>query len=105
MRTPIEVLLIEDDPGDVLLIREWLQVSRTADYRLEHADRLSAAQKSLKEGHFDVVLVDLGLPDSQGLDTVRRVRAQAPRRRSWCSPAWKTRRSAFKPWRKGARTT
>jgi PAS domain S-box-containing protein len=78
MRTPIEVLLIEDNAGDARLVREWLQVSRTADYRLEHADRLSAAQKHLKEGHFDVVLVDLGLPDSQGLDTLRRVRAQAP---------------------------
>ena len=78
MRTPIQALLIEDNPGDVRLVREWLQASRTAEYRLEHADRLSAGQKRLKEGRFDVVLVDLGLPDSQGLDTLRRVRAAAP---------------------------
>jgi len=74
---PIEVLLIEDNPGDARLIKEMLAESGKADYQFEHADRLSQGLERLLKGGIDVVLLDLGLPDSQGLETLGKVRAQA----------------------------
>ena len=65
----IRVLLIEDNPGDARLIRELLAEAAIATFSLECVDRLSAGLKRLSEGGIDVILLDLGLPDSQGLDT------------------------------------
>jgi len=74
----IHILLIEDNPGDVRLIREMLAEAGSNRFALVCADRLSAGLKRLAEGNVDVVLLDLGLPDSQGLDTLRRVVAERP---------------------------
>jgi DNA-binding response OmpR family regulator len=74
----IRVLLIEDNPGDTRLVREMLAEARGALFDLECADRPSAGLKRLAEGDIDVVLLDLGLPNSQGLDTCTKVYAQAP---------------------------
>jgi two-component system cell cycle sensor histidine kinase/response regulator CckA len=74
----IRVLLIEDNPGDARLIREMLAEARGALFDLECADRPSAGLERLAEGDIDVVLLDLGLPNSQGLDTCTKVYAQAP---------------------------
>jgi PAS domain S-box-containing protein len=65
----IRVLLIEDNPGDARLIRELLAETAITTFSLECVDRLSAGLKRLTEGGIDVILLDLGLPDSQGLDT------------------------------------
>jgi PAS domain S-box-containing protein len=74
---PIGILLIEDNPGDARLIQVMLAEPGRADYHLENADRLSQGLERLLEGGIDVVLLDLGLPDSQGLETLGKVRAQA----------------------------
>jgi len=74
----IKVLLIEDNPGDVRLIQEMLSEASDATFDLECIDRLSAGLERLSEGGFDTVLLDLGLPDSEGLDTFERVHDQAP---------------------------
>jgi MinD-like ATPase involved in chromosome partitioning or flagellar assembly/CheY-like chemotaxis protein len=74
----MKVLLIEDNPGDARLIREMLAQERGATLDLERADRLSAGLERLAAGPIDVVLLDLSLPDSQGLDTFARVHAHAP---------------------------
>jgi DNA-binding response OmpR family regulator len=74
----ISVLLIEDNPGDARLIREMLAEARGMCFDLECADRLSTGLERLAEGDMDVLLIDLGLPDSQGLDSLVRVQAQAP---------------------------
>ena len=74
----MRVLLIEDKSGDVLFIQEQLTVMRRGEWELESVSRLSAGLKRLARGGVDVLLIDLGLPDSQGLDTLRRVRAQEP---------------------------
>ncbi len=74
---PIGILLIEDNPGDARLIKEMLAEPGKADYHLEHADRLSQGLERFLEGGIDVVLLDLNLPDSQGLETLGKVRAQA----------------------------
>jgi Flp pilus assembly CpaE family ATPase len=74
----MKVLLIEDNPGDARLIREMLAEERVASFDLERADRLSTGLGRLAVGGIDVVLLDLSLPDSQGLSTFVRVHAQAP---------------------------
>lgn len=76
---PIKVLLIEDNPGDVRLIRELLKEIAGTQFELQHADRLSRGLICLTEGAFDVLLLDLGLPDSQGFDTLSVVYAQRPK--------------------------
>lgn len=68
----LDVLLVEDSPTDVLLTEEAL--SETSRFRLKSSTRLAEALRLLSEHHFDVVLLDLGLPDSQGLQTLRRLR-------------------------------
>jgi len=74
----ITVLMIEDNPGDARLIREILEDEISNRLRLEHVSRLDAALGRLSEGGIDVALLDLSLPDSQGIDTFNQVRAHAP---------------------------
>ena len=74
----ITVLLIEDNGGDALLIRQMLEKVRGIPLRFERRDRLATGLERLSEGGIDVVLLDLGLPDSGGLDTVRKTQAHAP---------------------------
>lgn len=75
----IDVLLIEDSPDDAFFIREMLSRADEArgGFRLTHADRLSAGLAHLAEHSLDVVLLDLGLPDSHGLKTFGKILAQA----------------------------
>jgi DNA-binding response OmpR family regulator len=75
---PTRVLLIEDNPGDARLIRETLREATGTPFELECTERLSLGLERLTEGGIDVVLLDLGLPDSQGIDTLAKVRAEAP---------------------------
>ena len=75
---PLRVLLIEDNPGDARLIREMLVEARAWPFDLLHADRLAAGLDQLAAGSIDVVLLDLGLPDSAGLETFLSVHARAP---------------------------
>ena len=73
--TKTTVLLIEDNPGDARLIREQLAEAESIQFRMEWAESLAAGLAPLNRGDIDVVLVDLGLPDSQGLDTLMRLKA------------------------------
>jgi len=74
----IRVLLIEDNPGDVRLIRETLAEVRGAHFGLECVGRPSTGLERLAADGIDVVLLDLSLPDSVGFDTFTTVHAQAP---------------------------
>jgi len=73
----MRILLIEDDPEDARLVQEMLDEAGNS-WNLEVADRLSTGLERLADGGADLVLLDLGLPDSQGLETLTRVQAQAP---------------------------
>jgi len=73
-----KILLVEDNLSYVRLIQKILTVSSQVEYQIECADRLSTGLEHLVKGEIDVVLLDLGLPDSQGLDTLHKVRAQTP---------------------------
>ena len=74
----VRVLLVEDNPGDARLIREMIRESGLTRVDLETSERLQPALKRLADGGIDAVLLDLGLPDSQGLDTLTRTCAEAP---------------------------
>ncbi|MEH2076998.1 MAG: response regulator [Nostoc sp.] len=65
----IKVLLVEDNPGDVFLLQEFLKEVTTVVVDLMPVERLSEAINYLAKEIFDVILLDLSLPDSQGLET------------------------------------
>jgi two-component system sensor histidine kinase UhpB len=67
----IRALIIEDNPGDVRLIRAQLADQSITTVSFARAERLSEGLGLLLNERFDVVLLDLNLPDSNGLDTVR----------------------------------
>jgi sigma-B regulation protein RsbU (phosphoserine phosphatase) len=79
MRTrALNVLLVEDNAGDARLLREMFTTERPGSIELTHLMRMSEALVHLAKGGVDIVLLDMGLPDGHGLDTVRRARAVAP---------------------------
>ncbi len=73
--TRMFILLIEDDPGDVELVRELLDAYGGISYELIITDSCSRACEILNTAKIDIILLDLGLPDSDGLETVRKVRS------------------------------
>jgi signal transduction histidine kinase len=74
-----EILLIEDNPGDVRLLQEMFNDHGAHDTEMTHVDCMSAAEKHLVEHAVDIILLDPGLPDAQGLGAIRRAHAAAPR--------------------------
>jgi len=72
----IRILLIEDNPGDARLIREFLAEGGGASFDLEHVDCLSKGLTRLAQGGVDIVLLDLTLPDSHDLDGLGKILAQ-----------------------------
>jgi two-component system, cell cycle response regulator len=77
-RQPLKVLLIEDNPGDVRLIREMLVEVDEARFAVMVADSLQAGVDCLEKEGAAAVLLDLNLPDSVGLDTLNRLLSYAP---------------------------
>ncbi len=67
---PLKILLVEDNPSDVYLLREVLVDVGYPGFDLTHVDRLCDAIAQVRAGRFDVILLDLTLPDSYGLDTL-----------------------------------
>lgn len=79
IRRPINtVLLIEDNPGDARLLREMFREAGSEAIELIHFGCMGAAERYLTERSVDIILLDPGLPDSQGLESVRRIRVAAP---------------------------
>ena len=73
------VLLVEDNAGDARLLREMFNEEGAHNTELVQVERMSEAEKYVAERAVDIILLDLGLPDAQGLEAVRRARAAAPR--------------------------
>jgi signal transduction histidine kinase len=71
-------LLVEDNRAQARLIQELIAEASPGTFSMEHAEKLSDALARLREDAADAVLLDLSLPDSQGLATVERVRQQSP---------------------------
>ncbi|MCH8349810.1 MAG: response regulator [Chloroflexi bacterium] len=77
IETLLKILLVEDDPADARLIHRTLLQSDRVRFDLTHVLRLSDALGRLRDETFDVILLDLGLPDSWGPDTFRETHNQA----------------------------
>ena len=75
---PIHILLVEDNPGDARLIRENLADVRAKDFTVETVQTLALTVERCSRPGIDVILLDLGLPDSIGISTLKTVRALAP---------------------------
>ncbi len=73
----IRVLLIEDNLADMALIREMLKESRNTIFKLHNVGHLDEGLKYLEENEVDVLLLDLNLPDSHGLDTFQKANEKA----------------------------
>ncbi len=73
------VLLVEDNPGDARLVKEHLKERFGADCVVHQALTLGSALEMLQDGDMDIVLLDLGLPDSSGLEAVVAIQKAAPR--------------------------
>ena len=72
------VLVVEDNPGDARLLREMFNEQDSKETEVSYVECLSEAEKYLSENTVDIILLDLGLPDAQGLKAVRRARMAAP---------------------------
>jgi diguanylate cyclase (GGDEF)-like protein/PAS domain S-box-containing protein len=73
------VLLIEDNPGDARLLREIFNEQGSSETNLTCVESMVDAEKHLADHPVDIILLDLGLPDAQGLGAIRRARKAAPR--------------------------
>ena len=69
------VLLIEDNPGDVDLVREYFSSEQSDEFELEHCANLTEGIAASERLSPELVLLDLGLPESRGVETLRRFRA------------------------------
>jgi len=74
----IKILLVEDNPADADLLSEFLEEADETQWSLVHVEKLKDALQTLSENHFDVILLDLSLPDKQGLATVVQTHETAP---------------------------
>jgi diguanylate cyclase (GGDEF)-like protein/PAS domain S-box-containing protein len=72
------LLLIEDNAGDARLIREMFKEQSSQTVELKHVESMKDAEEHLASASVDILVLDLGLRDVQGLDAVRRARAAAP---------------------------
>ena len=78
MNKNLRILLIEDNPGDADLLKEMLSRSEVR-FEVETTERLVSGINFLKHNPVDAVIVDLGLPDSQGLDSFREMYKENPK--------------------------
>jgi diguanylate cyclase (GGDEF)-like protein/PAS domain S-box-containing protein len=72
------LLLVEDNPGDARLLREMFHEQSSHQTELTRVETMGEAEKHLAGSAVDIILLDLGLPDAQGLEAIRRARAAAP---------------------------
>lgn len=76
--SPVNILLIEDNLAEARLLQEILKQAQSKSFNLVHVKRLREALDRLDGDRFDVILLDLTLPDSQGLDSLAPLIDRAP---------------------------
>lgn len=77
MTNKIHILLIEDNPGDALIINEMIKEVYADNFELDHFKRIKEGLEHVNED-FDIMLLDLNLPDSQGIETFNIMNKHAP---------------------------
>lgn len=73
MSDNLNILLVEDNPGDAFLVKFYLEESIFKNSGFVHVESLQSALDNLSKGKTDVVLLDLNLPDSNGVNTVKSI--------------------------------
>jgi CheY-like chemotaxis protein len=76
--TRMNILIVDDDSGDVYFLRELLTDTEAEAARLVHVETLATALQKVQEEQFDVILLDFFLPGSQGVESLCRLREHAP---------------------------
>jgi CheY-like chemotaxis protein len=74
----MNILIVDDDSGDVYFLRELLADTEADAARLVHVETLATALQRVQEEQFDVILLDFFLPGSQGIESLCRLREHAP---------------------------
>lgn len=74
----ISVLMVEDNPADARMLREIVREMEGSHVQLTHAETLGRALSLIDQQTFDLVMLDLSLPDADGLDTLLRTHQRAP---------------------------
>ena len=74
----IRLLIVEDNPVDVLSLKDALKRAKRANFAISHVETLSESKKFLENGDFHAVVLDLGMPDSRGIETFLEVQKSAP---------------------------
>ncbi|MGZ7136442.1 MAG: response regulator [Methanobacterium sp.] len=75
---PIKILIIEDSKEDIIIIKEMLKETSKIPFKLNYANKLKTGFEELFNDSYDLILLDLNLPDSWGFDTFIRTYDQAP---------------------------
>ena len=74
----LKVLLIEDNPGDAFLIKFYLGESTSPVFHVSHSEDVKGGLDLLSKGNFDIILSDMNLPDSFGVDTIKSILTKYP---------------------------
>lgn len=74
----LKVLVLEDNPGDAFLIKFYLEESTEPVFRVSHAENMADALAFLAKEKFDIILSDMNLPDSFGMDTLKTILGKYP---------------------------
>jgi len=78
MGDQIRVLAVEDNPGDLGLVKDYLFNAEFGQYMIDTSGLVAGALQMLETGGYDVILLDLNLPDSHGFETFTRIHVKAP---------------------------
>jgi signal transduction histidine kinase len=78
MKKQLNILLVEDNEGDERLIRELLDEQDLISFNVDLASSLKESANKISEKNFDIILLDLGLPDSSGLETLTKLMTMFP---------------------------
>ncbi|HET6227646.1 MAG TPA: response regulator [Bacteroidia bacterium] len=78
MTEKINILLVEDNPGDARLIDIFMKEAFDGGYVLSVSEDLASGLSQIKKHNFDIIIADLSLPDSDGLDTFKTIHENAP---------------------------
>jgi DNA-binding response OmpR family regulator len=74
----LKVLLIEDNPGDAFLIKFYLGESTSPIFHVSHSEDVKGGLELLSKGDFDIILSDMNLPDSFGVETIKSILTKYP---------------------------
>lgn len=74
----LKVLLLEDNPGDAFLIKFYLSETTSPAFNVMHAETVKGALDLLAENKFDIIISDMNLPDSFGVDTIKSLLSKYP---------------------------